>query len=273
MLAWAVGPAGATNARSSAEASMLVTGTLEINADGTVRGYAIDQPDKLPAPVRDVIQKNVPGWTFKLDPAAAAMVTTKMSLRIAAHHTDDKNYSITIAGASFGDDASTRDETVSYKTRNPPRYPPAAVNARVSGTVYLLMRVGRDGTVQDVIAEQVNLEQYGSKNEMNLYRNILAAASLDAAKSWTYNLPTRGKDVDAPYWIARVPVQFNLGRAGAPKEFHPYGSWHIYIPGPRQEAPWVTDRTLLSEAPDAVPDGSLHSIHAGLTLTNALGGS
>jgi hypothetical protein len=75
MLAWAVGPAGATNARSSAEASMLVTGTLEINADGTVRGYAIDQPDKLPAPVRDVIQKNVPGWTFKLDPAAAAMAT------------------------------------------------------------------------------------------------------------------------------------------------------------------------------------------------------
>jgi hypothetical protein len=272
MLACTVLPASAANEHPMAEASMLVTGSLEVNPDGTVHGYTVDQPDKLPVPVRAVLQKNVPTWTFRLDPAPAAMFATKMSLRVVALPTDGKNYSITIGGASFGDNEATRDEYVSYKTRNPPSYPRAAAAAKVSGTVYLLVHVARDGTVQDVIAEQTNLDQYGSEREMKFYRDALANAALSAAKMWTFNTPTKGKDVDASSWLTRVPVRFDV-QQGSPEQLHPYGSWYIYIPGPRQQATWVSDRSLLSEAPDAVPDGGLHSLHAGLQLTKALGGS
>jgi len=33
---------------------MLVTGQVELNTDGTVRSYALDKQDKLPAPVVDL---------------------------------------------------------------------------------------------------------------------------------------------------------------------------------------------------------------------------
>jgi hypothetical protein len=121
------------------------------------------------------------------------------------------------------------------------------------------------------VAEQVNLDQYGTANEMRLYRKLLADASLLAAKEWTFNPPTHGKSVDDPYWQVRVPVQFNLAAFGErPKEN--YGRWHGYIPGPRQTPPWIS-QTLLSEAPDAMPDDSLHAGNATLRLATPLGGS
>ncbi|WP_430392332.1 energy transducer TonB [Dyella sp. 20L07] len=273
LLVGAMATANAENIRKTAEGSMLVTGVVEINPDGSLHGYTLDQAEKLPAPVLDVISKNMADWKFKLSAPSNGVVNSKMSLRMLAKPLGEGNYGVTLAGASFGENDSKTGDTVSFKSHMPaPSYPPMALNARVSGTAYLLLRIGRDGTVQEAVAEQVNLEQYASKIEMDQYRKALANAALDAAKQWTYNLPTHGPEVDNPYWVARVPVNFNLRKRGQPIQERPYGSWKGYIPGPRQSAPWVS-QALLSEAPDAVPNDTLHSGNSGLQLTTTLGGT
>src|SRR3546814_19875546 len=45
-------------ARRPTEASMLLTGMIEIAADGSVRGYSIDHEDKVP----DYVRANNPHW-------------------------------------------------------------------------------------------------------------------------------------------------------------------------------------------------------------------
>lgn len=265
--------AGPQSVRQTAEATMLVTGTVEVNPDGSLHGFAIDQPNKLPAPARQVIDQYIPRWTFTLSGATDEIIKAPMNLRLVAKPTGEGQYAISIASASFGDNRPRDGETVSFKSHSPaPRYPEAAVRSRVSGTAYLMLRIGRDGTVREAIAEQVNLDQYGTQAQMARYRKLFADASIEAARQWTYSVPTRGKSADDPYWVARVPVNFYLRDVGNPAPHRAYGSWQGYIPGPRQSPPWAT-QTLLSEAPDAVPEGGIDTGDGPLKLATPLTGS
>lgn len=268
--AFAEGPAAV---RKRAEASMLVTGTIDVMPDGSVRSYAIDQVDKLPPIVVQVIRQNVPGWKFQLEDRQDAAVRAKMSLRILAKRVDDQHESIGISGAQFGEDHKVPGETVSYKTRLPPRYPGLALRSKVSGTVYLVVRVGRNGQVEDAAAEQVNLAVYANDRDMELFRNDLAKAAIMAARQWTFNTPTTGKHVADDYWVARVPVNFNLLPLGASDASVPYGKWQAYVPGPHQLVPWLEKSKLLSGAADTVPDGGLYPAYQSLRLTTPLGGA
>lgn len=269
--AGSVAAAAAQSVRKSAEASMLVTGSVEVNPDGTLHGYTLDQPEKLPPVVVNVIADGITHWAFKLSGPTKDVVKTSMSIRIVAKPVGDGNFRVVLAGASFGQGQAS-DETVSYKTRPAPTYPRIAINGRVTGTVYLLVRVGRDGTVEDVIAEQVNLEQYATSVEMDKFRKALADASINAARRWTYNLPTKGASKNDPYWVVRTPVNFFLQGSGAPVVRHGYGNWDAYIPGPRQTAPWISN-ALASQSPDTVPDGALASGNAQVQLTTRLDGA
>ncbi len=266
--------AQAENVRKFAEASMLVKGTVQINPDGSVKGYVLDQAEKLPPAVTEVIQKNIPSWKFQFAATPEAVLNESMSVRVLAKAVDAQHESVSIIAATFGDDKGAKDERVQFKTRRQPRYPSMAIDARVSGTVFLLLRIDRDGNVQDAFAEQVNLRAYGDKRAMDRYRKSLADAALSAARAWTYDIPTKGKDADAPYWLVRVPVSFDLHAFGEPQSpASEYGHWDIYVPGPKQEVPWVKDRALLSEAPDAIPDGVLHQLGTGPRLATSLAGS
>ena len=201
--------ANAQAVRKTAEASMLVTGSIELNPDGSLHGYTLDQSEKLPPPVVDIVGKSIPTWQFKLSGTTHELVKTDMSLRVVAKPVGDGKYNVAVEGASFGHPGASA-ESVTYKDRKAPRYPQLAIDSHVSGTVYLLMRVDRNGNVQDAIAEQVNLEQYSTPLEMEKFRKALASASLDAAKKWTFNPPVTGTTVNDPYWVVRVPVNFNL---------------------------------------------------------------
>ncbi|RDI97257.1 energy transducer TonB [Dyella solisilvae] len=260
--------AGANDVRKTAEATMLVTGTVQANPDGTVNGYSLDQSDKLPASVVEAINRDMAHWTLTFDGKPASVITSKMSVRVVAEPIDDKSFRIVIAGESFGDYDNRSRTTLTYKARPAPSYPREAINWGVSGTAYLLIRVGRDGKVQELVAEQVNLDQYGAEHDMDRFRKMLADAALRAAKTWTFNAPTEGKDANAPYWDVRVPVVYDLGTYGGPKAHKGYGSWDVYIPGPRQNAPWVKDQALLTGAPDALPDGALQMMGSGPRLTS-----
>lgn len=273
LLASTLGAAHAQMAvRKTAEASMVLTGTVEVNPDGSLHGYTIDKRESVPANVAAIVDKNVSQWTFKLSAPTTDVITTKMSLLVLAKPSGDGKYYVTVSGSSFGDNNDKTGLSVSSRTRKSPVYPTDAVNARVSGTVFLVARIGRDGTVDDVVVEQVNLDQYGSKNAMDKFRQSLAASSMRAAKEWTYNPPTHGPSVNDPFWLVRVPIRFYLRESGSAVSDYPYGTWHPYFPGPRQSPSWLSP-AMLSEAPDAMPDDGLHAGNSILQLATPTSGT
>jgi protein TonB len=89
-------------------------------------------------------------------------------------------------------------ENLSYRQRNPPKYPPQAVRQRHEGTVVLLVLVGVDGAPKDIKVDQ-----------SSGFRELDKAAE-DAARNWRFNPGKRGGAAVEGY--ARVPVTFNLNQ-------------------------------------------------------------
>ena len=267
--------AGPSDIRKQAQASMLVTGQVEVTPEGKIKSYAIDQPDKLPAPVVNLLKKNIPTWEFSpvIVDGAPVEARAKMSLRVVAKPVDDQHASIDIEGARFGQSGDVPGETVSKKTSEIPKYPDREVRSRVTGTVYVLLKIGRDGSVVDAATEQVNLGVYASERDMNLFRNDLSQATLKALRQWTFNPPSIGKHAVDAYWVARVPVNFNLSVNGAPRPKDTYGKWESYIPGPREIIPWSDKNRLMSASPDASPAGGIYQVDQGLELKTPLAGT
>lgn len=269
LCAFAAVAAGPREVRKQIETSMLVTGTIDIAPDGSVDGYRLDQPDELSEFVVELIDKAVPGWRFEpvLVDGKVVKARSKMGLRIVATRLGDDRYQIEIRSAGFGDYAGfgkSGGRTVSSLELDTPSYPWMALDSGVSGTVYLVLRIGRDGSVEDVIAEQTNLTVVGNERQMRMGREMLEKAALAAARDWTFRPPTAGDAVDDPFWSVRVPVDFVLDDERNAK----YGAWQAYIPGPRQTAPWLEDE---GSAPDALVAGGVYQVGEGPRLLTALG--
>ena len=248
------------------EASMLLTGTIEIEADGSVRRHSIDNEDKVPDYVLASIDKWVPAWRFKpvLVDGEAVPARATMSLRMGAEPSGDDKFSIYIAGASFGESGARATDSVARLERKPPVFPRDVANMGGKGTVYLLLKVDRQGTVEDVVAEQVNLTAHASDPEMKRIRRRLAAAAVKRAWEWTFDAPSTGELADAEFWSVRVPVEFTYH---GDKEVA-YGQWEGYLPGPRTRAPWLGDDDGTSG--DALASGDLHMVGAGPRLLTPL---
>lgn len=260
--AFAAGP-GAV--RKQIESSLLVKGTIDITADGTVAGYALEGSDGMSAGIKNMVARVVPHWRFEpvvLSPGATSARAT-MSLRFVAKKLDDDNFSIAIASAHFNNDRPG--EALSSRRRmGPPKYPVDAARSGVSGTVYTVLKIGRDGRVEEAIAEQVNLRLVADENSMQRWRNVLAKATLQATRGWLFEPPTRGAEVDAPYWSARVPVDFVAPGADVPNE----GKWNAYVPGPRAVIPWQADEP--DTGADAVAANGVYMLDGGPRLLTAL---
>lgn len=272
LLSCGVLAAGPSAVRKRTEVSMLVTGSILVSPDGGVQSYTVDQADKLPATVVDLLGKNVPTWKF--EPVTVdgkpVLAKAKMSVRIVGKRVDDSHDAISIAGAQFGENDRAAGESISYKTREAPAYPRMAVESRVPGTVYLVLRVDRQGQVANAVAEQVNLEAYGNDFQMDRFRQVLADATLKAATHWTFTIPTAGKHAADDYWVVRVPVHFELSPAGQSSPRDAYGHWHVYVPGPRQPVPWIENKLIAGSA-DAMPAGGIQQLDQALHLTTPLG--
>jgi hypothetical protein len=259
LLSGAALAAGPAAVRKRVQASMLLTGTIVVAPDGSVSSYAIDKAEKLPPMVTGLIAESIPRWKFEptlLDgkPVAAK---AKMSVRFVAKPVGDDKYSVGISGTQFGQNVPG--ESITYKDRVAPTYPREAARSRVSGTVYLLLRVGRQGQVEEAVAEQVNLVVVDNDEEMERWRKMLANSALVAARRWTFNLPTSGGHMNDEYWVARVPVTYGLLYGGL-RGADDYGKWQPYVPGPQQPVPWIDDPRLLSGSADALPDEGLHPL-------------
>jgi len=265
--------AGPSEVRKRVQASMLLTGTIVVAPDGSVSSYVIDKAEKLPPAVTGLIAESIPKWKFEPTLLGGKPVAAKanMSLRLVAKPMGDDKYSVGISGTQFGQNVPG--ESITYKDQVAPTYPHQAARSRVSGTVYLLLRVGRQGQVQEAVAEQVNLVVAGNDEEMEQWRKMLAESALAAARKWTFNLPISGEHVNDEYWVARVPVVYGLKRYDEIRG-DDYGEWQPYVPGPKQPVPWIDDPRLLTGSADALPDGGIHPLEKdGLRLITPPGGA
>jgi len=246
----------ARQARQEVEASMLVTGHVDIDLDGTVSGHVFDQPEKLPAHAINLIERAMPALRFEpvLVDGAAVLARAKMSVRLVATPTGDGNMQVRIASAHFGEQYSDADRTSTRRSSlRPPRYPMNVAQIGGKGTVYLLVKVGRDGRPQDVVAEQVNLTALGNARQMQMIRNTLSKTAIDnALKHWTFSPPEQGEEVAREYWVVRVPVEFSLNddREAA------YGQWSAYHPGQQQRPVWAAP-TPPGFSPDTLVAGGV----------------
>jgi TonB family protein len=264
----------------SVEASMLVTGTITVDARGGVQGYAVQDMDKLPPSVRQIIQATVPRWQFVpiMADGKAVAAEAGMSLRIVADMVDAQHATIRISGAAFGCDARPKSNlpgecptgtAVRYARRAPPVYPVDALKARVGGEVFLVLQVDRDGHVSQAAVRQVNL--YSMTDWPSHYRQTLAKAALRAAAKWQFSVPTVGPNAAKDHWVVQVPVNYTLGPCcSAPPRRH--GQWSAYVPGPVQDIPWDhEDAAGASRAgADAIASGGLFVRDRRFVLKTAL---
>lgn len=261
--------------RKSAEMSMRVTGTVQIERDGSTGAFALEQAGKLPRPVEALVAAVVPQWRFEpvVVDGAPAPVRTRMSLRVVASPRDDGTYSLRVAGADFGDDSKLpAEEKVTAAKLRPPRYPEAAYRAGVQGTVFALVRIGRSGTVEDAAIEQVNLTVVGTPRQMEQGRDALADSAMRTLKTWTFRPPTKGPEAARETWVARVPVTFALcdSRVACERRDEAAGQWQAYIPGPRHRPAWVDERDA-NGSPDAVAsNGGVRLVGDGPRLLTSL---
>lgn len=268
-LAWAGISACAAGDVNDAEASMLVTGTVTIKADGSVERYALDHADKLPPEVDAVVRRNLPGWKFTLAAPADAPVEEAMSLRIVARAVDKDHATVRVAGASFG----KRDANdLQALDRTNPTYPRKAIEKRVDAAVYVLVKVDRAGKTVDAVAEQVNLLTYAAPMDREGFRKLFAHSAIAAARGWTWRVPSKGEHANDPYWLVRVPVKYKIFdglRRGAMDP--PYGQWEAYLPGPRHAAPWADVDAKLAGTADAMADDQVQPLFGGVRLLTPLG--
>lgn len=254
------------------EASLLVNGHILLTQDGTVSSFDLDHQDQLPPPVLDLIKRNAAKWRFEpvLENGAPVAAKAPMHLRVVATPSaDGHTFQLRIARATFT--KGGYEHGVTYKDHSAvPHYPEAAIRANIGGTVFLVLRIQRDGTVGDAAAEQVNLDRTGSEGIMRQWRNVLAESSIRVARKWVFNPPT-GPHQNDDGWIIRVPITYSLqtNETRRPQDV----AWQVYSPGPKEPIPWLDEyRRTHKEASagtDALPDG-LYLVGDDLHLISAL---
>lgn len=242
------------------ELSLLVKGRIEVDATGAVRDYRIEQPERLPPAVIDAIAQRVPAWRFEPvivegKPVDAAV---DMSLRFVATPQADGGFSVRLRAAAFDDPSGTPEERVRGRSLRAPDYPSEAARDGVPGTVYLLVKVGRDGKVIDSVVEQVNLEKLAKERDMERWRKTLSHSAMMASRRWSFLPPTQGEQAQRSDWLVRVPVVFRFKERA-------YGEWETHVPGPRQPNPWAGPEGI-AFSPEALVPGKVHPAESGLRL-------
>lgn len=263
MLSFSVSAVGdePTMLRRQVEARMLLTGNILVDPQGGIKEYAIDQPDMVPKEILKFVNQNIEQWRFEpmTHEGKPVSVRNKMSVLLLAEKSESGGLRARIAGTTFRasmDEAEVEAGTqISSQEMEPPHFPTQAQQYGVQGTVYLALRVDRDGKVEDVIAEQVNLKVLASENGMVRWRRVLEKAAVEAARDWKFRPPSKGEQADRPFWLVKVPVDYRF--YGSQK----YGEWDAYVSGPRKNIPWQDWSDPPGYSPDAmVADGSVYRV-------------
>lgn len=257
-------------ALKAAESAMQLHGSIVIARDGSVAEYAIDKAEVLSAPVAAVLDKTIRQWRFQPVQVDGQVVQAKapMSLRLVAKPIEEGKVALRVGSVHFHGQSRAKDQppaqtgervALASNKRVNPDYPSGLMRAGAGGTVYSVLRVGRDGKVLDTHIEQVNLDFVADARSMAVARDAMAKSVRQATKHWTFLTPNAGNDKDAPYWSVRVPVSYCA--ADRPCAGGTYGRWLPYVPGPRELPPaWASEALKTAGAPDALPGGGIHPL-------------
>jgi hypothetical protein len=257
-------------AQPKLQASMAVSGELVVGPDGKTTGYTLDQPDKLPSAVVELIARTVPTWRFATVSKDGKPVAAKarMSLGVIADPADDGAFALRVGAVEFG---SANDKDLPHVVkRRLPTYPHEAIERRVAGEVYLLLELDAGGKVAKAAVERVDLRATGSEQDMALMRDVLAKASLQAARQWTYALPQTPRSAKAPV-LMHVPVDYTLRGEGLPRE-PGYGQWRSYVPGPVQPINWPELQPGAQTGFEALAAEGIYPLEQPLKLLDPAGG-
>ena len=261
--------------RKTIESSLLVTGSVDIGGDGAVIAHRVDHPEMLPQAVRDLVARTVPKFRFEppvVDGRPVAKGRAKMGLRVVATPHENGDFRIRLANASFGAQAEpdSKDKLLPHKM-TPPVYPAVAYQMNVSGTVYLVLKIGGEGKVEDVAVEQTNLTVLGNERQMRRSRAMLETTSTAAARRWEFDTTVWNAPESGGFWSVRVPVAFTL-RDSMDREpsATPYGRWEAYVPGPKHRVSWLSDEEN-RRSPDAMVAGVAQPVGSGPKLLTRLG--
>lgn len=246
--------------RAQAEGSMVLSGSIDIAVDGSVEGFQLADEAKVEPYIKDFVKANVASWRFEpvMREGKAVRARTPVYLRLLATAGDEGRMQVALKSASFEAYDSTATDSVVSLSMTPPQFPKALYEMGGAGEVALLLKINREGGVEDVIAEQVNVSVLSRGQVIERMRDIMARNSLAAARKWRFRVPTTGEAVDEPYWTVRVPVNYSYDDARTR-----YGKWQAYVPGPRNRASWDVGRDDGIESADTLPDGGVYMV--GLT--------
>jgi len=259
--------------RKSAEGSMVLTGQINIGLEGEVEAFALDQREKVPPNMVEFVERSVNAWRFEpvVREGKPVHARTRVSIRLLAQPgAADGKDRVTLDAANFGEYDQTSTDQVTSVALPPPAFPSLALDLGGSGDVMLLVQVGRDGKVMDVVAEQVNLRVLGDERRMQKLREAFARLSVNTARRrWTFRAPTTGDEVGKPFWTVRVPISFDFNEVN-----RAYGKWNVYIPGPRAKASWLTGDQPDQDLAGLLPAGGVYMADAdnGPRLLTPLGG-
>lgn len=267
LLPSSAGAVTASEVRKHLEYSLLVKGEIETNAEGEVSSVNVEKPEKFPPGLVDYVKQQVSGWKFEpvLVAGKPARARSSMSLLVVAKKLANKDVSIGIRNASFGRQELKEGEFVSPLDKKPPVYPRGLAAKGVSGTVYVLLKVGRDGTVEDAAVEKVNLRVLAKEHVMESWRAALSEAALETLTTWRFSVPTTGEYADDQAWSIWAPVDFELVNAkGEPVDGNGnviaddgYGKWKTYVRGPSRPILWLAeDRPGFSS--DSLEEGGVY---------------
>jgi hypothetical protein len=220
------------------EQCMRVSGEVSVDAQGNVISYELGHRDKLPDGVERYLDAVIPGWKFE-PPVAdgkSLAIINRMDLLLVAKSRGDGTFRLELRSSTFHplEQAGYEVETAEF---SPPHFPNLAARFGVTGTVYLVLRIGVDGRVEDAAAEQVNLRNIAGDRELEQWREFFARTTIKhARRHWAFRPPRKGELADDGAWDIRISVNYQLGEIVEDS----VGKWDVYIPGPRHRVPWVS---------------------------------
>jgi hypothetical protein len=254
--------------RKQVESSMLVTGTIDIDASGNVVAYALDRPERLPEGIVRMVVTQAPRWAFApvALPAEQAYSRSRMSLRFIAKKRDSGKTEVALRGARFFDERDAEGFPVDREHSTPIAYPLSFMrNLFVTGTVHLAISVDRKGEVVDSAVEQINLTVIGSESDNKRWREILGRHWQEGSKRLRFEIPASAFAGNDRTVAGRIGFHFRRSDLPAWE----YGDWEPHVPGPHTRIDWLPD-------PDARPDtfrpGTLHIAGSNRSLLTPLTG-
>lgn len=209
-----------------------------------------------------MVDRVAPGWRFEplLVDGQPVPARARMDLQLGLDRLDDGDFILSITKSTFGDmsQSDTSELTLDMENLRKPVYPYDLLEYGIEGIVYTLIKVGRDGAVEDFQIEQVDLYGYADEATMRHVRRVFGLSVERAVKRWRFTPPTTGDEAGDSHWFARIPIEYQIDWNDKRRELAT-GEWRLYYPGPRAPKPDWLDHSD-SGGNEALIVGRMHQL-------------